>query len=333
LEEAAPLSAAQPTLAERIAGAVLGAALGDALGYPVEFIKSVAEIRERYGPAGVTGYVRYKGEDGRRFAAYSDDTQMAEIVLRALIWGREHDADLDRTMRMMAQGFVRWAYAPQGGHRAPGNACLAGCRMLHAGDHWQEAGGENAGGCGSVMRAYPFGVMFHTDPAKAEAWAVEHSKMTHRAPLAFAACAAMARATLAALRGEAPAAIAAAMVEAAQRYDTATADLIRGALVAAQTEAPESVLLRLQGWAAHEAIAAAAYVFARHPDDARSALLEAVNSPGDSDSIGTLVGALVGARLGLAALPEEWVREVERSSELLELASRAGGLVMSDTSR
>jgi ADP-ribosylglycohydrolase len=74
--------------------------------------------------------------------------------------------------------------------------------MLHARDPWPEAGGENAGGCGWVVRAYPFGVMFHADPAKAEAWAVEHSKMTHRAPLALAACASMTRA---ALGGEAPA--------------------------------------------------------------------------------------------------------------------------------
>ena len=72
---------------ERVHGAVLGAAIGDALGYPVEFIRSVAEIRERYGPDGVTGYVRYREEEGRRFALYSDDTQMAEVVLRTLVCG------------------------------------------------------------------------------------------------------------------------------------------------------------------------------------------------------------------------------------------------------
>jgi ADP-ribosylglycohydrolase len=324
LEEAAPLNAAAASWQERVGGAVLGAAIGDALGYPVEFVKSLAAIRERHGPLGVTGYVRYKEEEGRRYARYSDDTQMAEIVLRSLIWGREQGADLDRTMKRMAQGFVHWAFAPQGGHRAPGNACLAGCRMLHAGDPWREAGGENAGGCGSVMRAYPFGVMFAHDLERAESWAVEHSKMTHRAPLALAACAAMARGTAAALLGASASDITGVMVEAARRYDAATSDMIAEALHAATREEPETVLLRLQGWAAHEAIAAAAYVFARHPDDPSAALLEAVNSPGDSDSIGTLVGALVGARSGLQALPADWVAEVERSAELLELAGAAG---------
>jgi ADP-ribosylglycohydrolase len=309
------------SLRDRILGAVLGAAIGDALGYPVEFIRSVAEIRERYGPHGVTGYVRYREEDGRRFARYSDDTQMAEVVLRTLVWAKNEGADLDRTMQRMARGFVLWAYQPQGGHRAPGNACMAGCRALYAGDPWQESGGIDAGGCGSVMRAYPFGLVFAQEPDRAEEWAVEHSKMTHRAPIALAACAAMTRGVIAAFTGEAPETILRAMTNAARRHDVVTADMIAEATGRAHNgDDPEAVLTHFLGWAAHDAIAAATYVFARHPDDPPRALLEAVNSPGDSDSIGTLVGALVGARRGVGALPEPWVRDLERSDELSGLA-------------
>ena len=42
------------------------------------------------------------------------------------------------------------------------------------------------------MRAYPFGLVFADDPARAEAWSIAHSKLTHRDPIALAACAAMA---------------------------------------------------------------------------------------------------------------------------------------------
>lgn len=83
------------------------------------------------------------------------------------------------------------------------------------------------------------------------------------------------------------------------------------------------MLRRLQAWRADEALAAAIYVVARHPRDARSALLEAANSDGDSDSIATLAGALLGARLGLESLPGAWLRDVERSDELLALAGEA----------
>jgi ADP-ribosylglycohydrolase len=83
----------------------------------------------------------------------------------------------------------------------------------------------------------------------------------------------------------------------------------------------EVTLDGLRGWEAHEAIAAAVYIITRHPDDTVAGVLEAANTPGDSDSIATLVGALLGARHGIAALPHEWVTGVERSTELISLAN------------
>ena len=58
----------------------------------------------------------------------------------------------------------------------------------------------------------------------------------------------------------------------------------------------------LLSWSADEAVAAALYIFMRHPDDLVAGILEAVNTPGDSDTIATLVGALIGARTGVQLL-------------------------------
>lgn len=310
-----------PTRRSRVLGAVLGAAIGDAIGHPTEFIGSFEAIRRSYPPAGVTGYTLFWERDGNRFAPYTDDTQMAEVVLRALLHARTESFDLDATMEHMAAGFIEWSNNPQGGHRDPGGACLAGCHALEAGTHWSEAGEATAGGCGSVMRAYPFGLVFAEDPATAEQWAVEHSKLTHRDPIALAASAAMALAVAAATRGEEVDSIQAALIDGASRYSSETAVMIERALKEALGGVePEVTLSRLRGWAAHEAIAAGAYVFSRHPDDPRAAILEAANTPGDSDSIATIAGALLGAHLGLEALPAVWVSEVERSNELLALA-------------
>jgi len=308
-----------PSRRQRFVGAVLGGAIGDAMGHPTEFIGSFEAIRARYGPAGVTGYELFWDRDGEHFAPYTDDTQMAEVVLRTLLHER---TDLDAAMKHLAAGFVEWAQHPQGGHRAPGNACLAGCRALARGTHWAEAGGPTAGGCGSVMRAYPFGLVFADDLTKAETWAVAHSKLTHRDPIALAASAAMAVGMARIVQGQEVIWVASEMIAAACRYSAPTAAMMATALDEAQRGvAPEATLQRLQAWAAHEAIAAALYVFARHPDDPRAAILEGANTPGDSDSIATLAGALVGARCGSAALPADWVRDVERSAELTELAN------------
>jgi ADP-ribosylglycohydrolase len=112
-----------------------------------------------------------------------------------------------------------------------------------------------------------------------------------------------------------------AMEAAAARHCMTTSAMIARAVHEARTGvAPEVTLDRLRGWAAHEAIAAAAYIFTRHPDDARAAILEGANTAGDSDSIASIAGALVGARVGSSGLPSSWIRDVERTDELAALA-------------
>lgn len=319
---------AGPSLADRCAGAVLGAAIGDALGHPTEFY-SFRELEKKYGAGGVKGFELWWHEDGREFAPYTDDTQLAEIVLRALLHKGVDEESFEAAMQEMANGFAYWKDHPQGGHRAPGNACLAGAARLQSGTAWRKAGGATAGGCGSVMRAYPFGLLLHTEPERAERWAVEHSRMTHQAPMALAACAAMAVGIAWEMAAAAPPSTLWAMVEAAKRHDPATGSMAERALHDAYQGADaRRVLKDLQGWNAREAIAAAMFVVARHPRDIRAALLEAANASGDSDSIATLVGALLGARLGVGALPEGWVRDVERSQELLSLAGMAAQIAV-----
>lgn len=96
-----------------------------------------------------------------------------------------------------------------------------------------------------------------------------------------------------------------------------TSDMLRYAVIMAkENKSPEEILGTnnevqqnyrskegfLLGWAADEAAAAALYIFMRHSDDLQGALLEGANTPGDSDSIASLAGALVGARTGIELL-------------------------------
>ncbi|MBO0768794.1 MAG: ADP-ribosylglycohydrolase family protein, partial [Solirubrobacterales bacterium] len=69
-------------VAPRIRGSLFGGAVGDALGAGVEF-DPIEDIRERFGPAGITGPTEAYG----RVGSITDDTQMslftAEGLLRA----------------------------------------------------------------------------------------------------------------------------------------------------------------------------------------------------------------------------------------------------------
>lgn len=205
--------------------------------------------------------------------------------------------------------------------------------------HWWNAHADEAGGCGSVMRAFPFGLIFYDDPQKAKLWAVEHSKITHGHPIALAACAAMAVGISHALAGDKDTEeIISAMIEAAQEYDSITALKMEQAHAYAQQAKPlikkygpiiskalatkeyrtfhNKVFMEFQGWAAHDAIAATIYVFSLFPHDAASALYTGVHTPGDSDSIAAMAGALVGAYTADISLDQELINSIEDSKRL-----------------
>lgn len=301
-------------------GAVLAAAIGDALGHPTEF-QSTEHIRLKHGPLGVRGYTLYWEERGRRFAPFTDDTQMSECVLECSIAARRAGWSLETAMEDLARRFVLWSEAPRGGHRAPGEACMAGCRALAAGASWREAGGAQAGGCGSVMRAWPLGLLFWSDPPEAERWAVAQSRLTHRDPIALAASASLAVGVAQILGGASSAGVWRAMIDAAARYDQRTAGMMGRALSEAQGDASVDVVLdRLRGWAAHEAIAGALFLAARFLSDPAEAMLAGANATGDSDSLASMAGALLGAWHGVEALPASWVEEIERREDLEALA-------------
>jgi ADP-ribosylglycohydrolase len=327
-------------LQSAIEGSVLSGAIGDAMGRVTEFIRSVDAIYKKY-PNGIRSFndfreIDFWQENGKHTAPYTDDTRMALLVLSELIKARKNNWSLDKTMGAIAHSFVTDMYNKKKGwmcaYRAPGNACIKNVseleiRIKEGIENWQttwwnpfkqkiawwDVQDAKAGGCGSVMHAHPFGLVFADNPQKAEQWAAEHSKLTHGAPIARAACAALAVGTAYAVQHKDPEFILQRMVEAARHYDEITAKMIERAIGYAKNKTVSSakVFEEFRGFAAHEAIAATAYIFALSSDDLKKTIHLAIHTPGDSDSIASMAGALVGVYTGSAQLPEEWIKTVE----------------------
>ena len=97
----------------------------------------------------------------------------------------------------------------------------------------------------------------------------------------------------------------------------ATSGVLKFAVTLAKSE-PGSALASI-------AIALAAFFNA---DDFEKGLVWAVNLGGDTDTNGAVTGALLGARLGAAAIPQRWLDALERRAELegvgQQLAAMAG---------
>ena len=62
--------------------------------------------------------------------------------------------------------------------------------------------------------------------------------------------------------------------------------------------------------------------FLRHPTDFRTGVLEAVNAGGDTDTNGAMVGAMIGANVGLEGIPEEWRTFRPEFEKIVELGER-----------
>jgi ADP-ribosylglycohydrolase len=340
---------------EGIAGVIFGTAIGDALGYPVEFM-SAQGIKDRFGGRGVTGYVRYI-QNGvpyeldlvREFrdhvagvdvteetfvnhqdqeadievpyhVQFSDDTQMMIATFQGLLRARTWNSP-DRAAEEVAAEYIAWSQSSDN-NRAPGNSCMHGCAQLDRDVPWHEAGAPGSKGCGAAMRSMAYGVWFGHDYQQAGWWAARHALMTHGSSNAQASAAAVAAGVALAMQGEEPSRILEGVLEIAELYDLECHDMIASISLEWQDKSAEEVLDRFRGWCGDEAVAAAMWCFLKYPDDYRKAVLTAVNSPGDSDSLGAITGALVGARVGCSSIPERWREKIEHADMLSILSGK-----------
>ncbi len=94
-------------LRARVRGCLLGGALGDALGAPLEFM-TLAEIRDRFGGAGLTAPAEAYG----RVGAITDDTQMTLFTTEGLIraWVRGKERGIGDPRSVVWHAYLRWLH-------------------------------------------------------------------------------------------------------------------------------------------------------------------------------------------------------------------------------
>lgn len=288
-----------------------------------------AQLLAEVGPVGITDFIAIKDARFSRpfftgpdhpLGTYTDDTQMTIAVAESLLHAGR--ADLDDLMAEMGRRFVSWSRSEKN-NRAPGGTCMEGCSNLSLGVHWRLAGVAESKGCGSAMRVAPIGLYYNELDQVAEIGRAS-SLLTHGHDAALAAATAGAIMVAIALRGSAPEDIY-GEIDARCCNSSSDFSVTWRKVPELLTHHPEDVLTKDgigEGWVGEEAVASAMYCFWRSPDDFKEAVLTAVNTDGDSDSIGTITGSVLGARLGIEAIPGNWRYGVEDSEYLHDLAKR-----------
>lgn len=298
---------------DRFRGCLIGQALGDAVGFAVE--GQPAQICVQQVQALRAG--RPLGRAPFEFGQYTDDTQLARELALSLVECEGFDPE-DHARRLAAM-FTEHRIVGRG--RATENAAL----RLAKGVPWDQAG-EPApqAGNGSAMRAAPVGLWCHAAPAELVRIAVDQGRTTHQDPRACAGAVAIAGAVALALRDGLD----------VRAFCSELAGLVGGVertFGEAVAELPEQVardpvlalgVLRQRGkdfedrWPGISPFVVGSvlwslYCFLREPDDVVAALALAIGVGGDVDTTGAMTGAIVGARVGLAALPRRLWRALD----------------------
>lgn len=296
---------------DRLAGVLVGTAVGDALGLAVENL-GAATIARVFGR--VTRY-RFLGRTG----FVSDDTEQTAFVAQALL---AHPGDPERGAGYFGARLRGWVLrVPFGVGFATLRACLK--LLLFLPTKWT---GVKSAGNGAAMRAAIVGAYFADAPERRAAWSDALARVTHTDPRAVEGAGYVAALAARAARSaptERPDLVAAAQGVVS---DASLLRAIKAAQHFAEVGAPTAeaaVGLGVTGFVLHT-VPFAAYCAARWGDDPRQAIEEAANAGGDTDTIGAIVGALVGARHGLSGLPQDLVEHLEDGplgrSHLLALA-------------
>ena len=320
-----PAPTPPPSLESRYRGVMLGLAVGDALGAPVEFDSRESILAAR-GPQGVTDLEPW----GRHPAgAVTDDTQMsiatAEGILDAIRW-RRFDS-LVATTDSVYRAYLLWndRQSDPDYRRAPGNTCLSALASGRMGTPFKPL--NDSKGCGTIMRIAPCALLVPdgSDAFDLAAWC---GAITHGHALGWGAGAAFAAVLERVLAGDS---LIAAVEHAAQVCRGMEGDdfaylaaILDDALCMDADGIPLETRIAAvgngEGWVAEETLNIALACALAHPSDWSAAVLSAVNITGDSDSTGSVTGALMGALLGEDAIPEAWRMQVEHSAELGRLS-------------
>jgi len=284
---------------------MLGAAVGDALGMPNEStMQALTKMRYGYRKA-------YKGHPNDTLSAgqYTDDTQMMILVATLLADGKFTD---ERYGTALKELYSREAL------RFPDGSVIAACDHMLSGKPGSCGVKSTTAGC--LPPALPFALVY-PDVREGTERAVRACSVTHTHPAAHAAVSTFVSLLFYSLH-EYPDPINLAF-EQAKREDDVLVDKIHTALNMERegVETDTAVLKIGNDISLYQTLPIAFFLISRYQISA-DLLTVAAHVGGNTDTIGFLCGAYLGARKGADAIPSDLLEGLEDRQRIEILSQR-----------
>jgi ADP-ribosylglycohydrolase len=286
-------------LTDRVLGCVFGGAVGDALGAPFEGLWSSSI------PDPMALLAQYAEFEGFPRGQFTDDTQLTVATLQSIV--RRNGIE----PRDIAASIARlWRSQTVVG---PGGACTAAADRLLAGGHWSESGAPvGQAGNGTAMRTAALGGVAIASTARLLCESPELE----------------------------PGPLCGAVAQDMQPFDPAFAALV--ARLPMEVAGDPVRALEYVAWSGAKArefeeviitpyvvptVLAALWSVIRFPHSWEESVTAAIRLGGDVDTLGAIVGSLMGARQGLSAVPRHLRESVLDANKLHVLARRYAQVV------
>lgn len=283
-----------------IVGCLLGTAAGDSLGLPYEGLRS-RRVKKMLGSP-----VRQRFIWGR--GMISDDTEHVCFVAQSLITA---NGDVVQFQKRLAASLRWWmACVPAGIGKA---TLLSICKL------WLGFGPERSGifsaGNGPSMRSAILGIVFGDNHTLLKEYVRRSSQITHSDPKAyFGALAIALAANMSSQDFVQPTEFIHVLhnllkEESAQEF----LDLIDKAAQSADKNEPVTLFAQsigsrkgISGYTYHT-VPCVIQTWFRYPKDYPKAIREIIEAGGDTDTTAAILGAVIGAGVGKAGIPKEWL--------------------------
>jgi ADP-ribosylglycohydrolase len=237
------------------------------------------------------------------------------VIARGLLRGAE--LEIPELMDKIAEEFVHWLDEPDLGSGATSKGAAL---KLKAGSHWTNSAIKSKT-CGSLMRVGIIGFIYQHNPEKLIKVALCSGRITHLHPVSDAASIAGAYAVKLALDGIEPEEMYEPLLRVTQGISQEFTDALKDSYETAYSGIEDEEALKKlgYGWYADETFALAYFCTLRYPTDYKKAVQTTVNITGDSDSVGSVAGGILGARLGIEAIPVSWIEALKEKEKLEEI--------------
>lgn len=287
--------------------------LGDSLAMPAHWIYDTGEIDERFGRIGeLLAPPKDSYHEGKRAGEFTHYGDQVMVLLESVAANSGYELDF------FAESWTKF-FASYSGYLD--HATKATLQHFADGKSPAESGSSSTDLAGA-SRIAPLVYLYADEPAKLIVTSKSQTAMTHNNPAVIGSVEFFSKVMLKILNGSTPLNAFKELAEEPPGNSDPFKRWIAEALAGIDEKTRHAVSKFGKSCAVQGAFRSVVYLAAKYQSNLQQGLVENVMAGGDSAARGLLLGMILGAHNGIAAVPEHWIAGLKSAKHISELLGK-----------